>query len=260
MRRGFIRNCSLLQIGASMKRRKFVTIASSIGVTALAGCLNSGSGNEKSGGSLPDVEVEFEVSDRNLVAKHAGGDVLPRGQQVSLTVAGDQVSETTVSEDVRVGGEIIRAENVNTKDKYIGTKLVGLYTEQGGEDVELASAEVDIPHPAPNTTVGWDYNATEEELRVYGGFNPDNTEKLRFANDASGSMRFTDINGESLPYLDETAGPDGEAAVTGSIDSDDIIGTSSGGAFTTSDSVELVWVGMNDDMTATLGVFEGPDA
>lgn len=242
-----------------MDRRKFITAASTIGVAAIAGCLNTGSGSTGNEGNPPDVEVEFEVSGRDLVAKHAGGDVVSSGREVYLTLAGDQVAETTVSEDVRVGGEIIRAQKVNNEDKYIGTKLVGLYTAQSRQDVELASGEVDIPHPAPNSMVNWDYNATKQELRVVsGGFNPSNTEKLRFANDTSGSMRFTNSNGDSLPGLDETAGPDGEAAVTGSIDG--VIGTSSGGAFTPSDSVELVWVGGNDDMTATLGVWEGPSA
>lgn len=247
-----------------MDRRKFITAASTIGVTAIAGCLGSNSGGSGTTQEDLDVEVEFTMDGDDLVAKHTGGDVLPSGQQVLLTVAGDQVVETTVSEDVRVGGEIIRAENVNSEDEYVGTKLVGLYTEQGGSEVELASTEVDIPpkYDVPNAQLNWDYDATNENLAVYhdGGqvISSNNTQQLRISNVSGQDLT---VNapawGSGLSQTGTTTTDEDQATVTGSIQAGDRILTLN--SFSPDGSVDLAWVA-SDGTSVILGSFEGPSA
>jgi hypothetical protein len=237
-----------------MQRRKFITAAGTLGVAAVAGCLNSGSGGTGSEDDSVDVDVEFQATDGDLVAHHAGGDPLQNGNRVYITVAGDQVAETQLSEDVHVGGEIIQAQNVT--DEYTGVELVGLYRQQGGGDIELASTEVafggeSLVQTTPNAQIHFDYDASSDTLDVYhdGGdsIKPDNTEQLNWAGDNAGSMLFAS----------DQSNIDSTGTVTGKIQGGDLIGTGSPGS---DGMIELVWVAPNDNGSSTLGTWEGPEA
>ena len=233
-----------------MQRRKFITAASTLGVTAVAGCLNSGSNGTGNGVDSVDVDVEFQVTDGDLVAEHAGGDPLQSGNRVYITLAGDKIAENQISEDVHVGEEIIRAQNPT--DEY-GSKLVGLYAQQDGNDIELASAEVTFRRGfrVPNTQISFDYDASSDTLDVYhdGGdsISPDNIEQMRWGGDDPGSMEFA----SDQSYIDSNG------TVTEDIQAGDLIGTGSPGS---AGMVELLVVGTNGDSSATLGTWEGPGA
>jgi hypothetical protein len=234
-----------------MERRNFITAVSALGTIGLAGCLSGtdDTGTQQEQDDL-SVDVEFQVTDGDLVVQHAGGDVLESGEEVYVIVEGDQVAEATISEDVRVGGEIIRAENINRE--YYGENFVGLYANQGSESVELGSTELSIPSPTPASQLWFDYNASETELIVShdGGesITPENTGELRWGGSNAGDMSFN--NSEAYIEADGT--------VTGNIQADDQIGSSSN--MPSDGSIELIWVGPAGEMTITLGEWEGPGA
>jgi len=123
-----------------------------------------------------------------------------------------------------------------------------------------------LAEPVPNAQIGFDYDADNENVRIYhdGGktLTPDNTGLVTVDSDS------TTLTGYGYgSNFDSSAGDSDQAAVSSAVTSGDTVWDSSHpyefyarGNIGSGTVIELQWQSTGGDQSATLGTFEAPQS